>query len=50
MSVLAAAVNALAAFYPDTTDITDSDQLDEAAKIIMAKRARWSATFSGAAR
>ena len=33
MSVLAAAVNALAAFYPDTTDITDSDQLDEAAKI-----------------
>lgn len=37
MSVLAAAVNALAAFYPDTTDITDSDQLDEAAKIIMAK-------------
>ncbi|OZG68670.1 citrate synthase [Bifidobacterium eulemuris] len=37
MSVLASAVNALATFYPDTTDPDDSDQLDEAAKIIMAK-------------
>ena len=37
MSVLASAVNALAAFYPDTTDVNDSDQLDEAAEIIMAK-------------
>ena len=37
MSVLAAAVNALAAFYPDTTDISDPEQLDEAAMIIMAK-------------
>ena len=37
MSVLASAINALATFYPDTCDITDSDQLDEAAKIIMAK-------------
>ena len=37
MSVLASAVNALATFYPDTTDIEDSDQLDEAATIIMAK-------------
>ena len=37
MSVLASAVNALATFYPDTTDINDSDQLDEAATIIMAK-------------
>ena len=31
MSVMASAVNALATFYPDTTDINDSDQLDEAA-------------------
>ncbi|MCI1649905.1 citrate synthase [Bifidobacterium tibiigranuli] len=37
MSVLASAVNALATFYPDTTDPNDSDQLDEAATIIMAK-------------
>ena len=37
MSVMASAINALATFYPDTTDITDSDQLDEAATIIMAK-------------
>ncbi|WP_459252828.1 citrate/2-methylcitrate synthase [Bifidobacterium longum] len=37
MSVLASAINALATFYPDTTDISDTDQLDEAAKIIMAK-------------
>ena len=37
MSVMASAVNALATFYPDTTDINDSDQLDEAATIIMAK-------------
>ena len=37
MSVLASAINALATFYPDTTDINDSDQFDEAAKIIMAK-------------
>lgn len=34
---MASAVNALATFYPDTTDINDSDQLDEAATIIMAK-------------
>lgn len=37
MSVLASAINALAAFYPDTTDISDPDQLDESARIIMAK-------------
>ncbi len=37
MSMLASAVNALATFYPDTTDVSDSDQLDEAATIIMAK-------------
>ena len=37
MSVLASAINALATFYPDTTDIADTDQLDESAKIIMAK-------------
>ena len=37
MSVLASAINALATFYPDTTDISDNDQLDEAAKIIIAK-------------
>lgn len=37
MSVLASAINALATFYPDTTDISDNDQYDEAAKIIMAK-------------
>lgn len=37
MSVLASAVNALATFYPDTLDPNDSDQLDEAATIIMAK-------------
>ena len=37
MSVLASAINALATFHPDTTDISDNDQLDEAAKIIMAK-------------
>ena len=30
-------INALATFYPDTTDIADTDQLDESAKIIMAK-------------
>ncbi|WP_314687088.1 citrate synthase [uncultured Bifidobacterium sp.] len=37
MSMLASAVNALATFYPDTNDVSDSDQLDEAATIIMAK-------------
>lgn len=37
MSVLASAINALAAFYPDTTDINDPGQLDESARIIMAK-------------
>ena len=37
MSVLASAVNALATFYPDTTDINDPEQLDQAAVIIMAK-------------
>ena len=37
MSVLASAVNALAAFYPDTTNPTDPVALDRAADIIMAK-------------
>ena len=37
MSVLASAINALATFHPDTTDITDPAQLDESAAIIMAK-------------
>ena len=37
MSVLASAVNALASFYPDTCDISDPAQLDEASSIIMAK-------------
>ncbi|MDT7508311.1 citrate synthase [Bifidobacterium sp. H6bp22N] len=37
MSVLAAAVNALAGFHPDTCDVDDPDQLDEASSIIMAK-------------
>ncbi|MDD6373853.1 MAG: citrate synthase [Bifidobacteriaceae bacterium] len=37
MSVLASAVNALAAYYPETTDIDDPDQLREASAIIMAK-------------
>ncbi|NEG69501.1 citrate synthase [Bifidobacterium choloepi] len=37
MSVMASAVNALATFYPETTDIDDPEQLDEAATIIMAK-------------
>jgi citrate synthase len=37
MSVLASAINALAAFYPDTTDISNPEQLDESARIIMAK-------------
>ena len=37
MSVMASAINALAAFNPDTTDISDPEQLDEAAMIIMAK-------------
>ncbi|MCI1983556.1 MAG: citrate synthase [Bifidobacteriaceae bacterium] len=37
MSVLASAVNALATFYPDTTDINDPEQLDKAAVLIMAK-------------
>ena len=37
MSVLASAINALATFYPDTTDVNDSDPLDEAATIIMVK-------------
>lgn len=37
MSMLASAVNALATFYPDTADPGDSDQLDQAATIIMAK-------------
>ena len=40
MSVMASAVNALATFYPDTTDINDSDQLDEAATIDGASRFR----------
>lgn len=37
MSMMASAINALATFYPDTTEVNDSDQLDEAATIIMAK-------------
>ncbi|MFT8640049.1 citrate synthase [Bifidobacterium sp.] len=37
MSVLASSVNALATFCPDTCDIDDDEQLDEAAAIIMAK-------------
>lgn len=37
MSVLASAVNALASFYPDTCDTSDPEQLDESARIIMAK-------------
>ena len=37
MSVMASAINALATFNPDTTDINDPEQLDEAATIIMAK-------------
>ena len=37
MSVLASAINALAAFNPETTDINDPEQLDAAATIIMAK-------------
>lgn len=37
MSVLASAVNALATFHPDTCDVNDPDQLDEACAIIMAK-------------
>lgn len=37
MSVMASAINALATFYPETTDINDPEQLDEAATIIMAK-------------
>ncbi|KFI72381.1 citrate synthase 1 [Bifidobacterium minimum] len=37
MSMMASAVNALATFYPDTTDVSDSDQLEESATIIMAK-------------
>lgn len=37
MSVMASAINALATFYPQTTDVSDPDQLDESAAIIMAK-------------
>lgn len=37
MAVLASAVNALGAFYADTTNPLDEAQLDEAAIIIMAK-------------
>ncbi|RSX54854.1 citrate synthase [Bifidobacterium dolichotidis] len=37
MSVLASAINALAAFYPETTDVSDPEQIAEAATIIMAK-------------
>lgn len=37
MSVMASAVNALATFHPETTDVCDPGQLDEAATIIMAK-------------
>ena len=46
MSVLASAINALATFYPDTTDISDNDQLDEAAKIIMPRPVRLCRTSS----
>lgn len=49
MSVMASAVNALATFYPDTTDINDSDQLDEAATIIWQRHEPSSATFSAVA-
>ena len=42
MSVLASAINALAAFYPDTTDVNDSDQLDEAGADRAAEGARHS--------
>lgn len=37
MSVMASAINALATFHPETCDVTDPDQLKEAATIIMAK-------------
>lgn len=37
MSVMASAINALATFYPQTTNVDDPEQLDEAAAIIMAK-------------
>ena len=37
MSVLASAVNALAAYYPETVDINDQDQLNQASANIMAK-------------
>lgn len=37
MSVLASAINALATFHPETCDIADPAQLDEAAVNIMAK-------------
>ncbi|PLS31299.1 citrate synthase [Bifidobacterium margollesii] len=37
MSVLASAVNALAAYHPDTVDINDPEQLNQAAANIMAK-------------
>lgn len=37
MSVLASAINALATFLPDTCDVDDPEQLDEAAMHIMAK-------------
>lgn len=37
MSVLASAVNALSSFYPETTDISDPEQLNRAGILIMAK-------------
>lgn len=37
MGVLASSVNALSAFYPDTTSIDSEEQLDTAAVLIMAK-------------
>lgn len=40
MSVMASAVNALATFYPDTTDINDSDQLDEGLRPSSWRKAR----------
>lgn len=37
MSVLASAINALATFFPETCDVNDPEQLNEAALNIMAK-------------
>ncbi|MEE1295629.1 MAG: citrate synthase [Bifidobacterium sp.] len=37
MSVLASAINALATFHPETCDVSDPEQLDQSATLIMAK-------------